>query len=287
MKSRDEINRLLTLSGGVVARRDHPELASQLSWFLHQQHLTNPFRGVYVQSGSQDDWGVKVLAVAAWMPNAVFTGVTAARLSYWPELREDRVAAAVPNDLRPRKGYDFSRRHIPSELIFERQGVRCTTPALTALDLSDLEHTEAIDQALRKRVTTVEALHRALYLTPNRPGNLERRLVVIDSRDNPWSFAERLAHRLLHQARITGWKANVPLHHEWFTYYLDVAFPHLKLAVEIDGRMHEQDLQLFESDRWRQNALVLQGWRVLRFTYRMLTEQPHVFIEAVREAVGR
>lgn len=286
VKSRDEIDRLLALGGGVLARRDHPELASQLSWLLHQQHLANPFPGIYVRSGSQDDWRVRVLAVSAWMPDAVFTGATAARLSYWPEFREDTVCVAVRNDLRPRSGYDFSRRHIPSELIFERHGFRMTTPALTALDISDLDQTEAIDQALRKRVTTLQSLRRALDVTPNRPGNVARRLVVLDSRDNPWSFAERLAHRLLHQAGIKGWKANVPLHHESSTYYLDVAFSRLRLAVEIDGRMHEQDLALFESDRWRQNALVLQGWRVLRFTWRMLVEQPQVFVRAVREAIA-
>jgi hypothetical protein len=39
-------------------------------------------------------------------------------------------------------------------------------------------------------------------------------------------------------------------------YYIDIAFPHLKLAIEIDGRLHEEDEDLFESDRWRQNALV-------------------------------
>ena len=287
MKSRHEIDHLLDLGGGLLVRRDHPELGDHLSWLLRQGYLVNPFRGIYVRAGAQDDWRVKVLAVSAWMPGAVFTGATAARLSYWPELRQDKVCLAVRNDLRARTGYEFSRRHIPSELIFERQGLRLTTPALTALDLADLEQTEAIDQALRKRVTTLKELQRALDLTPCRPGNVARRLVVLDSRDNPWSFAERLAHRLLHQAGISGWRANIPLHHESFTYYLDIAFARLKLAVEIDGRMHEQDLQLFESDRWRQNALVLQGWRVLRFTWRMLVEQPQVFIRVVWEAVGR
>jgi hypothetical protein len=55
----------------------------------------------------------------------------------------------------------------------------------------------------------------------------------------------------------------------------------LKLALEIDGRRHETDEDLFESDRWRQNALVA-GWRVLRFTWRMLQEHPDVFIAAIR-----
>jgi very-short-patch-repair endonuclease len=55
-------------------------------------------------------------------------------------------------------------------------------------------------------------------------------------------------------------------------YYIDIAFPHLKLAIEIGGRLHEDDEDLFESDRWRQNVLVANGWLVLRFTWRMLRE---------------
>jgi very-short-patch-repair endonuclease len=50
-------------------------------------------------------------------------------------------------------------------------------------------------------------------------------------------------------------------------FYIDIAFKRQKLAIEIDGRPHESDEDLFESDRWRQNALVADGWRVLRFTW--------------------
>jgi very-short-patch-repair endonuclease len=69
------------------------------------------------------------------------------------------------------------------------------------------------------------------------------------------------------------------------TYYLDIAFRSLRLAIEIDGRLHEDDPDLFESDRWRQNALVRDGWRVLRFTWAMLRDHPEAFVEEVRAAL--
>lgn len=100
--------------------------------------------------------------------------------------------------------------------------------------------------------------------------------MLIDSRNEPWSAAERLAHRILRGARITGWKPNFPVFLGGCLCYIDIAFPHLKLAIEIDGRLHEEDEDLFESDRWRQNALVADGWLVLRFTWRMLKEHPEV-----------
>jgi len=57
------------------------------------------------------------------------------------------------------------------------------------------------------------------------------------------------------------------------------------LAIEIDGRLHEADEDLFESDRWRQNALVAEGWRVLRFTWAMLRDNPEAFVSAVLDAI--
>jgi very-short-patch-repair endonuclease len=68
-------------------------------------------------------------------------------------------------------------------------------------------------------------------------------------------------------------------------FYIDIAFKRVKLAIEIDGRLHENDEDLFESDRWRQNALVADGWRVLRFTWAMLRDHPEVFVAAVLDAI--
>ena len=51
--------------------------------------------------------------------------------------------------------------------------------------------------------------------------------------------------------------------------------------------MHETDEDLFESDRWRQNALVLEGWMVLRFTWTMITQDPDYVIETTRAALAR
>jgi very-short-patch-repair endonuclease len=47
-----------------------------------------------------------------------------------------------------------------------------------------------------------------------------------------------------------------------------VLFRELKLAIEIDGRLFHTAAEVFETDRGRQNTLVLDGWCVLRFTWR-------------------
>jgi hypothetical protein len=109
-------------------------------------------------------------------------------------------------------GYSFSRRRILEELIAVRGGLRYTVPALTAIELATFECSDGIDIALRVRAATLAGMYEALQMTPHRAGNLEKLSLLIDSRSEPWSAAERLSHRLLRSTRITGWETNLPVH---------------------------------------------------------------------------
>ncbi len=111
--------------------------------------------------------------------------------------------------------------------------------------------------------------------------------MLIDSGAEPWSAAERLAHRVYRAAGLSGWVTNhrvvVP---GWATCYIDIAFRRQLVASEIDGQIHERDRTIFESDRARQNALLLEGWLILRFTWRMLTEDPEQVVATTRRALA-
>jgi very-short-patch-repair endonuclease len=105
--------------------------------------------------------------------------------------------------------------------------------------------------------------------------------MLVDSREKPWSAAERLSHRLLRGAHIRGWIANHHVVVSGHEYFIDIAFRGVRLAIEIDGRLHEDDPEVFENDRRRQNGLVVAGWRVLRFTYWMLVNEPEYVISTI------
>ena len=137
-------------------------------------------------------------------PDAVLLGAAAARISFWPAAPLDHVEAAVRCVLKPQPGFSFSRRRIPEELIAVRGGLRYTVPALTAIDLATFECSDAIDIALRVRAATLAGMYEALRMTPHRAGNLEKLKLLIDSRNEPWSAAERLSHRLLRAAGHYG-----------------------------------------------------------------------------------
>lgn len=282
----DEIQQILD-QRGVIARRDHPHLAGSLDRCLRAGQIRAVLPGVYADPSRATTFGTRILALMADVPDAVLIDGAAAKLSFWPDLRVTEVSCAVTTPRVSRPGYRFVKRSIPPEFVAQRQQVRMTHPALTALDLCPTLGGEPIDQALRTRTATLRQMRRALELTRARCGNTTRRMLLLDSRDEPWSEAERLCHRLLRAAGLSGWRANFAVQPEGSVFYIDVAFRSVRLAIEIDGRLHETKRDVFENDRWRQNALVLDGWTVLRFTWRMLTEHPDVVIETIRQALGQ
>lgn len=275
---------LLRAQGGVLCRRDRPELSGAIDWLIRRGKLSAVLPGIYSMTEWRHEALIRMRASLLRHLDGVLIGTAAARVSYWPDAPLDRIEVAVPHKVRAQPGFTFRQRVLSPSLVMERNGLRFTNPAPTALDLASEGCADGIDVALRTRTATLEGMHDALTSTANRSGNRLRLKLLLDSRHEPWSAAERRAHRLLRGSNITGWKGNLAVTVQDRLYYLDVGFRRIRLAPEIDGRIHHKDPDLFESDRIRQNALILNGWRVLRFTWRMLDERPSYFIEQVRRA---
>jgi hypothetical protein len=149
--------------------------------------------GVYAEPGTCESIRTRMHAVMQWDRDAVVVGAAAAWVSFWPEIRVSHIACSLRHQRRPQAGNEFTRRRIPPELVISRSGLRYTSPALTALDLCETFGGDGIDQALRTRATTLALLHQAMELTAGRIGNQTRRELLLDSREAPWSKAERIS----------------------------------------------------------------------------------------------
>ena len=156
-----------------------------------------------------------------------------------------------------------------------------------ALDLVPELGGKLVDDLLRTDRTggVLTQLHRALASSPGRAGNVVRRILLERSRSNPWSEAERHLHDLLDAAGITGWSANDPVVEDGQRFHPDVVFRAARLILEVDGFAFHSGREVFERDRRRQNTLVINGWQVLRLTWRMLTEDPDGVIALIRRAL--
>ena len=95
--------------------------------------------------------------------------------------------------------------------------------------------------------------------------------------------------RLLRRSATGPWMPNYPLRDRAGCLVAEIDFAHvgLRIAIEVDGRAFHSDRRSFERDRWRQNALMVGGWLVLRFTWEQITERPDEVIATIHAAVAQ
>ncbi|MGV0799677.1 hypothetical protein A5633_18750 [Mycolicibacterium elephantis] len=224
-------------------------------------------------------------AVWGYGPQAAASGLTAAWWHGLSRFAPDLVEVTVPRNSHGRRhdGSRVRRRDLEPSDVVERDGLR-----LTALDLTVLEAAvqrgggaRLMDSALQRHVDLGQ-LWRAQLRNKGRYGSPRARRLLYAASDGARSEAERLLLKLLRDARITGWKANYP----FGPYQIDVAFPALKIAIEVDGWAFHSDEEAFQRDRTRQNHLILNSWHVLRFTWLDLVEYPQRVVAAIRSAIS-
>ena len=257
----------------VIRRHLSPNDRAQIDEKVRAGRLTPILPGAYT-AGEHETWLDRVWAAQGLRPQGVLTRRTAARLDFWPELLTDKVHIdgarfqGAPDWLEP------SGRSIPARLVRTMGDLRLTATPLTILDLVDDLGGRAIDEGLRRRVVTLPLLNQTMDAFAWRRGNSERRRLLHDSRDQPWSELERQAHQILRQHHVVGWRANHRVVIRGRVFYIDVAFPELRLAIEIDGWSFHRTREDLERDAARHNWLQYANWRVLRFTSVTLAEIP-------------
>jgi very-short-patch-repair endonuclease len=153
-------------------------------------------------------------------------------------------------------------------------GIPVTSPARALLDYAsqvrgdELEH--AIAEAYALDLTTESQLYEMLERHSRRPGagalksELKRERGPALTR----SQAERLMKRLLREADLPPPLTN----HRVAGYNADFFWPQQRLIVEVDGYRFHSSRWAFERDRKRDAAHTLAGYRVIRITWRQLTE---------------
>jgi hypothetical protein len=149
--------------------------------------------GVYCVAGSEGDPLIRLKGAALWAgPDAIFTGLAAAKLSFWESCRIDLISVGLGRrGPRSRNGVVVEQRGIAAQFTRRRFGMTMTSPALTAVDLAASQlGGEVIDRVLRMREATLADMWGAYRAHPYRPGNAVRAQLLHDSRDLPWSQAD-------------------------------------------------------------------------------------------------
>ena len=271
------------LSGRQVRRR-----VTSVVW-------TQPVHNVYADAGLRmSDAAWRWAAVLCCGPDAVLSHRCAAQLWDMPVRAAPRPEISVPVSARVRPG---SRVHLHNIAVPRRDirivcGLPVTSRQRTVLDcLLTLPHDQGrtlLDRALQRGWVQLPGIVAAVHGASGRWGVARARTVLAGADPATASQAERVAKAVLTTGRITGWVSNHPLRVGGdVVAYLDIAFPDVLLAIEIDGWAWHSDPERFQRDRSRQNALVAAGWTVLRFTWADLVERPEQVLATVAGTLAR
>lgn len=271
------VTRRQALAGGMSRASVEQRLASGEWLRLHP--------GVYVMGGRPDP-GPEVRLVAAYL--AVPSGVVSHRSAAWVWGMLDELPAQVEVSVgragsrRPRRGVRVrSSRDGAFRAAVRRRGVLVTNPLRTLVDLASVAETAelgaALDSALRQKLVGGEAVLAEIGRR-SRSGvrGTEALRRALGDRGFPGVETSALERALLEVVRACGLPEPAREHPvgPGGRYRADAAWVRACLIVEVDGFNVHGTAEALQADLARQNSLVEQGWRVLRYSWADLRDRP-------------
>ena len=254
--------------------------------------------GVFRMAGSPRTWQSRAMAAALTAgPDALVSHRSAAHLwgleGFGPP---GRIDVTVHRHRRPR-----GRRSVVlhESNAFDlaaptrRWGVPVTGPARTLIDVAavaddDLTVLRALDEIRRQGLASWPQLWQALVLhaVRGRPGIVSARETIVRryGRSVPHGEFARLFLLLLERAGLPEPVSEHPVVVAGRRRRIDAAYPHEKVAIELDGRVHAL-AHVAERDHVRDNHLEIDGWLVLRFGWTRFSERPGEVVTEVRAAL--
>lgn len=265
--------------------------ATRAGW-VASGRLTHPQPRVYGLAGVppsfERDCAAALLAAG---PGAALSHRSAAWL--WGLVEESPpVELSVPRGRTPALRHVIVHQTRDPFQVHHTRNLGVTSPMRTVLDLGavvpDWVVDRALDAGLVKKLYSIAGVEWQLVELARKGrrgcGALRR---VLDARalgrDRPDGMLEPRFARLrvraglpepVYQYRIGG-------------YRVDFAYPALKIAIEIDDYWSHGTHEAFERDRERRNALTLQGWTILHFTWKDIVTRPEYVARVVASAIGQ
>lgn len=256
-----------------------------------QGRLRRLHRGVYLVGPVEGGLTRESAAVLACEPSALLSHMPA--VSLWAlgvaPRRPARIdVTVVGRDPGLKPGISIHRIvSIGRDEIRRRRGIPVTSPARTILDVAPRLPAAALEgiiaDALHRPLLRPAHLSSLLGRYPSRPGVPAIR-ALLESDGGPAftrSEAEKRFLGLLRDSGLPAPEANVPIG----PYEVDFLWREDRLVVEVDSWRFHGDRRAFERDRARDADLVSRGFRVIRVTWRQVTDDPQAVVARVAAAL--
>jgi very-short-patch-repair endonuclease len=255
---------------------------------LRDGRLTRLFRGVYRVGPVETTWMWEAAALLACGPYAVLSHEATAAL------RRIRPRVPGPIDVTITTGHRAGQagiriHHAPlaPDDIERVHGLRVTSAARTLLDLAATIEARELERAVNEAqvlgCSTATEIRSYLARRSSHRGAKLLRAVLRDDAYVSRSELERAMRDLIERIGLPAPRSNVHV----LGYEVDFLWPEHGLIVETDGYgPHGTTRRAFERDRQRDARLTAAGYRVLRFTWWQLTNEPEVVAARLAEALS-
>jgi very-short-patch-repair endonuclease len=275
VECRVTLDELFARQDGIISiaqAREHGVSRAALHRRVQTGSLVAVGRGVYRSAQHPPSHEARLRAVVLGAgPKSVAYGPSAA---WWHGLLDkapSRCWVTIPLKRRTLRttAHEIRRRDLKPEYKVCLRGLFVTSLALTVLEaaVESPGGSVLMDQALQTRVNLAD-LQKAHQDNLGRTGSAAAGLLLASAAGGGRSEAERLLHRILEG--FSGWVAQYRVGR----YAIDVAFPEARLAIEVDGWAFHGNASRFHNDLRRHNVIENAGWRVLRFDWHRLVEDP-------------
>ena len=231
--------------------------------------------GVYAIGYERQDWISRAMAaVLACGRGAVLShGSAAAVLEIRPYPRGPIEVSGPRARIRP--GIRHRRRRLPAQMTTLFNGLPVTTVPRTLLDLATVLDeralTRALNEARLRHGTRAAEIERLLAGTmKGQPGAARLARIAVGAQAPTRSVFEDAFLAFLARNQLPAPEVNRRIAgHE-----VDIVWRERRLVVELDGWRSHDTLDRFERDRARDADVVEAGYRVVRITWKRLTERP-------------
>jgi very-short-patch-repair endonuclease len=251
---------------------------------LHRIH-----RGIYVPGHEAlADRARETAAILATGEKAVISHASAASLWGFAAAEEEDVHVTVVG--RRRRSRPGLVVHYASSLdardIRQLHGLPLTSPARTIVDLAATSYRDldrAFGDAHAQRLVTAREIEELLDRAgPCRGSRAVKALLTDNASGFTRSEAERLLRALIRSANLPPPRFNARV----AGYEVDAVWPDRGLVVEVDGYAYHGHRAQFERDRRKDLALTAAGYRVIRVSWRQLTQEPMALVAVISSALS-
>jgi len=257
-----------------------------IRWRVATGYLHRIYKGVYAVGRPTVTVEGRLLAAALSAgSDAAISHRTAGAL--WGLRRwSGAIEVTSPRRLRNRDGLRFHQRPLPGDEIRVVRGIPVTCVPRTLLDLAGVLDAEALErayeQALVLELTDELPLGAILDRYPHSKGIARLRALTADPGITR-SELERRFRDLVREEGLPRPETNVVVE----GFEVDCTWREERVIVELDGRSIHLNPIAFERDRERDRILQAAGWRVVRITWRQVTESPRKVARDLACILGR